>query len=166
MDLCPIKFLIWSTDHDFGALYGNVVEGFETCSATPWLVTRIMGGTIGQLSTTMIGGCPSSRCISAKIASIRARIPVSAPFSPRVGILTWVAIDNASLHKVIKDLEMTPKERRRKLWKVGILRKPFVVQRAVKKSGSDEHCCNSKRLYRSCQKFAHDNDKKGHWKEE
>lgn len=64
-------------------------------------------------------------------------------------MLTRVTIELASFGEVIKDFEMTQEKRRRKLWEVGILLEPFVMQLVVKKSDSGEHPCDNKCLYRS-----------------
>lgn len=68
-----------STDGDFVTLYGKSFEDLETCSATTWLATMTIGGTMGRLSTNIIGGLPNTLCISAKMASIFAfYLPVLA----------------------------------------------------------------------------------------
>lgn len=70
MECGPIKFTMRSTEFDLGALYWNVWDGLDTCSATSYVDTITIGGATGQLSTANIGGCPAARCISAKISSV------------------------------------------------------------------------------------------------
>lgn len=65
----PIKSTMRSTEGDFVTLFGKSFDGRDICSATSWLATMIIGGTIGLLSTMKNGGLPRASCISAKMTS-------------------------------------------------------------------------------------------------
>lgn len=57
-----------------------------------------------------------------------------------------MSIELPLLGVVVKHLDVSPEERRRELWNVGILDEPSVVEIAIKKGTGDDCRCESEKV--------------------